>query len=74
MLAWANVTSFSFAQEKKKAPPAVPVYASPVVKKTVRDQISLIGTTKHIRESVVASEVSGLVEAFYVKAVDFVTR
>ncbi len=74
MLAGANVTSFSFAQEQKKAPPAVPVKAAPVVKKTVRDQISLIGTTKPIRESVVASEVSGLVEAFYVKAGDFVTR
>ena len=74
MLAGANVTSFSFAQEQKKAPPAVPVKTAPVVKKTVSDQISLIGTTKPIRESVVASEVSGLVEAFHVKAGDFVTR
>ena len=72
--AGANFTSFSFAQEQKKTPPAVPVKAAPVVKKTVSDQISLIGTTKPIRESVVASEVSGLVEIFYVKAGDFVTR
>jgi RND family efflux transporter MFP subunit len=73
LLAGANVTSFSFAQGKK-APPAVPVKTAPVVNKTVRDQISLIGTTTPMRESVVASEVPGLVEAFYVKAGDFVAR
>lgn len=66
--------SFSFAQQQKKAPPAVPVKAALVVKRTVSDQISLIGTTEPIRESVVASEVSGLVETFYVKAGDFITR
>jgi RND family efflux transporter MFP subunit len=74
ILAGVNFTSFSYAQEQKKARPAVPVKAAPVLKKTVSDQISLIGTTKSIRESVVASEVSGLVEAFYVKAGDFITR
>ena len=67
-------TSFSFAQEQKKAPPAVPVKTAPVVKKTVSDQISLIGTTQPIRESVVASEVSGLVEMYYVKAGDFIAK
>ena len=70
----AIITPLSLAQEKKKAPPAVPVKAAPVLKKAVKDQISLIGTTRPIRESVVASEVSGLVEAFYVKAGDFVAR
>ena len=74
ILAGTGFTFFSYAQEQKKAPPAVPVKAAPVLKKTVSDQISLIGTTKPIRESVVASEVSGLVEAFYVKAGDFITR
>ena len=69
-----HFTSFSFAQEQKKAPPAVPVKTAAVVKKTVRDQISLVGTTEPIRESVVASEVSGLVETFYVKAGDFITK
>jgi RND family efflux transporter MFP subunit len=69
-----NFTSVSFAQEQKKAPPAVPVKTAAVVKKTVSDQISLIGTTQPIRESVVASEVSGLVEIFYVKAGDFITK
>jgi len=74
ILAGEKFYSFSFAQEMKKAPPAVPVKAALVVKKTVSDQISLIGTTEPIRESVVASEVSGLVEIFYVKAGDFITR
>lgn len=74
ILAGVNFTSFSYAQEQKKASPAVPVKAAPVLKKIVRDQISLIGTTEPIRESVVASEVSGLVETFYVKAGDYITR
>jgi RND family efflux transporter MFP subunit len=70
----ANIASVSCAQEQKKAEPAVPVKTAPVHKKAVSEQISLIGTTAPIRESVVASEVSGLVETFYVKAGDFVTR
>ena len=74
IFAGVHVVSFSHAQDQKKAPPAVPIKAAPVLKKVVKDQISLIGTTEPIRESVVASEVSGLVEAFYVKAGDFVTR
>lgn len=74
LFAGANFTFFSFAQEQKKEPPPVPVKTASVVEKTVSDQISLIGTTESIRESVVASEVSGLVEIFYVKAGDFVTR
>jgi membrane fusion protein, multidrug efflux system len=74
IFAGVHVVSFAHAQAQKKAPPAVPVKAAPVLNKAVKDQISLIGTTEPIRESVVASEVSGLVEAFYVKAGDFVTR
>jgi membrane fusion protein, multidrug efflux system len=74
MFAGAHVASFAHAQDQKKARPAVPVKAAPVLNKAVKDQISLIGSTEPIRESVVASEVSGLVEAFYVKAGDFVTR
>jgi len=74
ILAGGNFISFSYAQEQKKAPPAAPVKVAPVLKKIVRDQISLIGTTKPIRESVLASEVSGLVEAFFVKEGDFITK
>ena len=73
ILTAVSVASLSVAQEQKKAPPAVPVKTASVQKKTVSDQVSLVGTTAPIRESVVASEVSGLVKAFYVKAGDFVT-
>ena len=63
-----------WGQERKKAPPAVPVQVAVVQKKMIQDQIAIIGTTEPLRESVVASEVSGLVEAFLVKSGDFVTR
>ena len=59
------------AEDKKKPPPA-PVRVASVSERVVAEQISLIGTTEPIRESRVASEVSGRVEAFYVKAGDFV--
>ncbi len=68
------VTSYSFAQEQKPAPPAVPVKVAQVMNKTVSDQISLIGTTQPFRESVVASEVAGLVEMYYIKAGDFIVK
>ncbi len=58
--------------ENKKGPPAVPVRVAAVQERIVSEQIALIGTTESIRESTVASEVSGRVEAFYVKAGDFV--
>jgi RND family efflux transporter MFP subunit len=58
--------------ENKKKPPGAPVRAAAVQEKIVTERISLIGTTEPIRESTVASEVSGRVEAFYVKAGDFV--
>jgi multidrug efflux pump subunit AcrA (membrane-fusion protein) len=58
--------------ENKKGPPAVPVRVSAVEERIVSERISLIGTTEPIRESTVASEVSGRVEEFYVQAGDFV--
>jgi len=63
-----------WGQERKKAPPAVPVQVSVVQKKLIQDQIAIIGTTEPLRQSVVASEVPGLVEAFLVKAGDFVSQ
>ncbi len=63
-----------WGQDRKKAPPAVPVQIAAVQKKMIQDQIAIIGTTEPLRESVVASEVSGLVEAFLVKAGDFVSQ
>ena len=60
------------AAEKKTGQPAVPVRVAAVQERTVTEQVSLIGTTEPIRESMVASEVSGRVEVFYVKAGDFI--
>jgi RND family efflux transporter MFP subunit len=58
--------------ENRKKPPPAPVRVAPVEERIVAEQISLIGTTEPIRESTVASEVSGRVEVFSVKAGDFV--
>ncbi len=69
-----HFSTLAWGQESKKASPAVPVQVSVVQKKLIQDQIAIIGTTEPLRESVVASEVSGLVEAFLVKAGDFVSR
>ena len=60
--------------ENRKKPPAAPVRVAAVQERIVAEQISLIGTTEPIRESMVAAEVSGRVEAFYVKAGDFVKK
>ncbi len=67
-------TTLAWGQERKKSPQAVPVQVSVVQNKMVQDQIAIIGTTEPLRESVVASEVPGLVETFLVKAGDFVAR
>ncbi len=69
-----HFSTLAWGQESKKASPAVPVQVSVVQKKLIQDQIAIIGTTEPLRESVVASEVPGLVEAFLVKAGDFVSR
>ena len=60
------------ASEKKTGQPAAPVRVAAVQERVVAQQVSLIGTTEPIRESMVASEVSGRVEVFYVKAGDFI--
>ena len=59
------IASRVWGQERKTMPPAVPIQVSVVQKKMVQGQIAIIGTTEPLRESVVASEVSGLVEAFW---------
>jgi len=58
----------------RKGPPPVPVRVASVEKRTVSDQISLIGTTEAIAISTIAAEFSGVVEAFSVKAGDFVKK
>ena len=57
-----------------KGPPPTPVRVAVVEKKTVSNQISLVGTTEAFEESTVASEVSGVVKYFPVKEGDFVKK
>jgi RND family efflux transporter MFP subunit len=59
---------------KKQDQPPVPVKVGDVEMKTVSDQISLTGTTEAAAESMVASEVSGIVEHFPAKEGDFVKK
>jgi len=59
---------------KSQGPPPAPVRVAMVEKKMVSEQISLIGTTEAIATSVVASEVSGVVEHFAVNEGDFVNK
>lgn len=58
--------------ESRPMPKPVPVAAALVQERMVAEQIVLIGTTEPIRESTVASEVSGRVDSFYATAGDFV--
>ncbi len=60
--------------DQGKGPPPTPVRVAVVEKKTVSNQISLVGTTEAFEESTVASEVSGVVKYFPVKEGDFVKK
>ncbi|HID30897.1 MAG TPA: hypothetical protein EYP19_12985, partial [Desulfobacterales bacterium] len=60
--------------KKDQGPPAVPVRVAPVVEDSVSDQITLVGNTEAIARSMIAAEVSGLVEAFPVREGDFVEK
>ncbi|MEW5908436.1 MAG: efflux RND transporter periplasmic adaptor subunit [Thermodesulfobacteriota bacterium] len=57
----------------QEMPPAL-VKTAPVVKKTVSEQVSLIGTTEPALTSIVACEAEGVVEHFPVKEGDFVKK
>ncbi len=59
---------------KAQGPPPVPVQVAPVIQDTVSEQITLVGTTEAIARSMVAAEVSGLVEDFPVREGDFVKK
>jgi len=59
---------------KPQGPPPVPVQVAPVIQGTVSEQITLVGTTEAIARSIVAAEVSGLVEDFPVREGDFVKK
>jgi len=60
--------------DKGNGPPPTPVQVAVVEKKTVSNQVSLVGTTEAFEESTVASEVSGVVKYFPVKEGDFVEK
>ena len=60
--------------KKKRAPQGMLVRTAKVEKKMISDQISLIGTTESTAMSIVAAEVSGIVEAFPVKEGDSVKK
>ena len=59
---------------QNKGPPPVPVRVAAVETKMVSDQVSLIGTTEAIETSMVASEMSGIVETYPVQEGDFVKK
>lgn len=69
-------TSTSMAGEagKNMKPPPVPVKVALVEVKMVSNQISMVGTAEAIAKSIVASEVSGVVEDFPVQAGDFIKK
>ncbi|MDY6987594.1 MAG: efflux RND transporter periplasmic adaptor subunit [Thermodesulfobacteriota bacterium] len=57
-----------------QGPPPVPVKVAPVIRETVSEQITLVGTTEPIARSKVAAEISGLVEQYPVREGDFVKK
>lgn len=59
---------------RQGAPRGMLVRVAVVEKKLVSDQITLVGTTESVATSTVASEVSGIVEAFPVREGDYVER
>jgi RND family efflux transporter MFP subunit len=70
------ISSATSAQNtgKNQGPPPVPVRVAEVKIETVSDQVTLVGTAEAIAESIVASEVSGVVEQFPVREGDFVKK
>jgi len=71
---FSGSASLAEDKDKSKGPPPVPVRVAIVEKKMVSDQISLVGTAEAIATSIVAAEVSGVVEHFPVKEGDFVKK
>ena len=57
-----------------KQTPKSPVQVGKVLKQMVTDQITLIGTTQPVAESIVATEVAGIVKRFPVKEGDYVPK
>ena len=77
VLLFLFVSAVAHAQaevKKDEGPPAVPVRVAAVVEESVSDQITLVGSTEAIARSIIAAEVSGLVEEFPVREGDFVDK
>ncbi|MEE8397940.1 MAG: efflux RND transporter periplasmic adaptor subunit [Desulfobacterales bacterium] len=62
------------AQNANRKPSGMLVRVAEVAKRMISDQISLVGTAESTATSIVASEVSGIVEAFPVREGDFVKK
>jgi RND family efflux transporter MFP subunit len=65
---------FPAAGQQKPAAPPPPVRVAPVVKETVSEQVTLIGSVEAVSESTVAAEVSGKVEHLAVHEGDYVQK
>ena len=70
----ADFTSIAAEHGKNQTPQPVPVRVARVEIRSVSDQISLVGTTEAIAKSIIASEVSGIVEYFPVKEGDYIKK
>ena len=71
------IRSIAHGQDKgprPQGPPPAPVRVASVIRDTVSEQITLVGTTEAITRSIVAAEVSGLVDDFPVQEGDFVKK
>lgn len=60
--------------DKSQGPPPVPVRIALVEQKKVSELVSLVGTTEAVATSIVAAEISGVVEYFPVQEGDFVKK
>jgi RND family efflux transporter MFP subunit len=69
-----SVIVFSQQENKPDGPPPASVRVADVERKMVSRQIELVGTTKPVTESKVATEISGIVDYFPVKEGDFVSK
>ncbi len=70
----AGFTSIAAKDGKKQNSHPVPVRVAKVEIRSVSDQISLVGTAEAIAKSMIASEVSGIVEYFPVKEGDYIKK
>jgi RND family efflux transporter MFP subunit len=73
-LLMVNGIAFAEGGDAPKGPPPVPVQVASVVEEAVSGQVTLVGTTEAFARSIIAAEVSGLVETFPVREGDSVEK